>query len=283
MSKITEILERFRIEQEAKSRCTVAQLAQELNKDVRLLLEQFADAGVLFSGADDEVLEEHKRKLLDWLKGQHFPRSEKKITLSRSPKVSPFENAWKAVAANENGAEWDFIVQFSGDVILGHEIDPDQQRLANLIFARAVVLGTLPLKRVGRPSERRADELTHSVAREYWEKVDSGCSSAEAVNYLSSKFHKTERQIFRYVSANKSSIWRGKEGREQERELFRFMASSREQNPDSFAQQYALHLPDMSSVAPEDCLDHLDEVIAIEAKRFTDSNGRDFIDSDIDD
>lgn len=281
MSKLTDILKNFRLEQVAKSRRTVTQFAEELGKDVGIVLEQFAEAGIVFSGPDDEVLSAHSQKLLDWLKSKHSSRSKKKITLRRNPDFSPYGCAWRAVAGGENGAEWDFLSEFAGMVILGAEIDPNQQRLVNLIVAKSVIQGALPLRRVGRPKESRTDDLAMVVSTEYWDFLDSGRTSVEAVERLSAKFHKTERQIFRYVEAKRQFFGDTKEARDQKRKIFRMMASIGDQRIDPFASMYAVDLPDLSSLTDEDYMDHLGEMIAKEAGRFPDVKEPNFIDSDM--
>ncbi|MDX2220085.1 MAG: translation initiation factor IF-2 [Burkholderiales bacterium] len=63
---------------------TVEQFAQELNKDVTDLLEQFKAAGVRKKAAEDKVTEEDKTKLLEYLRELHGHKEEKKkITLTR--------------------------------------------------------------------------------------------------------------------------------------------------------------------------------------------------------
>lgn len=281
MSKLTEILDSFRLEQDAKSRRTVTQFAEELGKDVGIVLEQFSEAGIVFSGPDDEVLSTHRQKLLDWLKVKHRSRSKKKIEIRRNLDFSPYGCAWRAVAGGENGAEWDCLNEFAGAVILGADIHPHQQRLINLIVAKAVIQGALPLKRVGRPKESRTDDLAMAVSTEYWELLDSGRTSVEAVECLAAKFHKTERQIFRYIEANKPSFGDTKEARDQKRELFKLMASFGDLGSDPLASMSAMSLPDLSSLTGEDYLDHLDEVIAKEVGRFPDVKDLNFIDSDM--
>jgi translation initiation factor IF-2 len=63
---------------------TVEQFAKELKKDVSDLLEQFTAAGVKKKTGDDKVTEDDKAKLLDYLRGLHGHKEEKKkITLTR--------------------------------------------------------------------------------------------------------------------------------------------------------------------------------------------------------
>jgi translation initiation factor IF-2 len=63
---------------------TVEQFAKELKKDVTDLLEQFTAAGVKKKTGDDKVTEDDKAKLLDYLRGLHGHKEEKKkITLTR--------------------------------------------------------------------------------------------------------------------------------------------------------------------------------------------------------
>lgn len=280
MSKITDILERFRVEQEAGSRQTVTQFAEGMDKAVDLILEQFAEAGVKFSGAEDLVLEEHKEKLLSWLRCKHFGRSEEGIKVQDEYSSLPFFQDWMDVAACENGAEWDCLSRFFGAVVLGHEINPYQQRLINLIVAKSFLQGGLPLKRVGRPKESRTDELAMRVAEEYWAMIDGGLSAVEVVNHLSSKFHKTERQIFRYIEVKRHFFGATREERDQKRLLFQMVHRVVKAHPGHFADLYKPQTPDLSSLKAEDYLDHLDELIAKEAKNLPDINGLNIMVSD---
>jgi acetoin utilization deacetylase AcuC-like enzyme len=280
MSKLTDILDRFRLEQEMRSRRTVAEFANELNKDVALILKQFAEAGIVFSGADDEVLEVHKSKLLSWLKSQHPSQRKKKITIVKNPDFSPYGRAWRAVSADENGAEWDCLNEFAAAVVFGEPIHPDHQRLVNLVVAKAVIQGALPLRRVGRPVETRTNELAMKVAMAYWDLLDSGSSSSEVVEYLSAKFHKTERQIFRYVQANRKSFKESKDARDKERRLFELMASLGNPKKVDWVSPYELPTPDLTSMTDQDYLDHLHELIAKEAVAFPDVKDLKLIDSD---
>jgi hypothetical protein len=281
MSKLTVILNSFQREQEEKTRCTVAQLAEELNKGVNLLLEQFANAGVVFSGPDDLVLEEHKKRLLDWLKGNHLSNSEKRISIRKGMENSQIRSDWRAVAAGENGAEWECLSNFAAEVIIGNKIHPERQRIVNLIVAKAVIQGVLPPRRTGRPKEPRTDQLAMEVSDAYWLLMDSGYSSEMAVEILSSRFHKTERQIYRYVQSQKPFSRSTKSEREQLRAYWRISASlNGEVNPDGWP--YEFRSPDLSSLTDEDYLDHLRELIAKEAKEIADINHQPFLDSDID-
>jgi hypothetical protein len=119
------------------------------------------------------------------------------------------------------------------------------------------------------------------VSRAYWDLLDSGRSSSEVIYYLSSKFHKTERQIFRYVQAKRAYFRETKEDRDQERRLFRMIASLGNPQKDELASRYEVPMPDLTSLSNEDYLDHLDELIVKEAGGFPDVNDLEFIDSDM--
>lgn len=60
------------------------------------------------------------------------------------------------------------------------------------------------------------------------------------------------------------------------------MASFRDKDPEAFDMRNVLPLPDLSSLTNEDYLDHVDELIATEAKRVPDIKDQVFLDSDID-
>lgn len=95
----------------------------------------------------------------------------------------------RAVANRANGAEWDALHELTDRVIFGLDIDPDLQRLVNLIVAKSFVQGGLPSMKRGRPKSDETEQLGRDVAQAYWDLRDGGTPYAEAVAMVSERFH----------------------------------------------------------------------------------------------
>lgn len=115
------------------------------------------------------------------------------------------EQAIKALAKDENGADYEVLLTLAGLVVAGREIDPDFQKVANAIVAQAVLFDSLPPKKKGRPKD--PDGLNGwSVAYRYFSLVDSGVRYSDAVAQTAAYFHKDERHIMRIVKENKHQV-----------------------------------------------------------------------------
>jgi hypothetical protein len=145
----------------------------------------------------------------------------KKITI-----LSQQEQALKALANDENGADLNILHVLAGAVLSGGKVDADFQLVANAIVAQSVIFGKLPPKKKGRPE---SNDGVHGfgVAYKYFSLRDSGVSYANAVAQVAAEFHKDERHIMRLVKENKSSIGLSLDDRERNREWWRMCAEVR--------------------------------------------------------
>ena len=115
------------------------------------------------------------------------------------------EQAIKALAKDESGADFEVLLTLASLVVAGREIDPDFQKVANAIVAQAILFDRLPPKKKGRPKD--PDGLHGwSVANRYFSLVDSGVRYADAVEQVAAYFHKDERHIMRIVKENKHLV-----------------------------------------------------------------------------
>lgn len=115
------------------------------------------------------------------------------------------EQALKALANDENGADLWVLQTLASLVLAGREIDPDFQKVANAIVAQAVLFDRLPPKKKGRPKDPDGID-GWSVAYQYFSLVDSGVRYADAVAQVAAYFHKDERHIMRIVKENKHQV-----------------------------------------------------------------------------
>ena len=225
MSKIADYFlqqEKERVkQQEQRDKQTVADFAKELNKTPDTLISQLRDAGVQKNSEIDRITEADKQALLKFLQRKHGAKtSRKKITLKKA--TGPFESEedrrLKAVADQANGAEWECLEYFVGEVIVGHMIDSDLQRVINLIIAKSFICGALPIKKLSRPKSQEIDNIGKEISQEYWDLRDRGTSYSEAAGQLADKFHKDERHVMRFVEKHKKSVGLTFEDRQRNRE-----------------------------------------------------------------
>lgn len=225
MSKIADYFEqqeKERVkEQEQRDKQTVADFAKELKKTPDTLLSQLRDAGVQKNSEIDRITEADKQALLKFLQRTHGAKtSRKRITLEKAtgPCESEEDRRLKAVAEQANGAEWECLEYFAGEVIGGHKIDRDLQRVINLIIAKSFICEALPIKKLGRPKSQEIDNIGKEISQEYWNLRDRGTSYSEAVGQLADKFHKDERHVMRFVEKHKKSVGLTFEDRQRKRE-----------------------------------------------------------------
>jgi hypothetical protein len=136
---------------------------------------------------------------------------QKKIATLRTQ-----EQALKALADNENGADLNVLRVLAGAVISDEKIEPDFQLVANAIVAQSVLFGKLPSKTKGRPKSPDGVNAK-DVAEKYFRLRDNGVSYSDAVANTSARFHKDERHIMRLVKEGKSAIGNNPEDRKRHR------------------------------------------------------------------
>ena len=275
MSKISDYLRAIRGHkkkiEEARQRQTVAGFAEELRKPIETLLDQFDSAGIQ-KKADDFVTDLDKLKLLQHLQSPHGADSEGRKRIVLSKPLSDAERLWQAVAQNDNGAAMEALSYFAELVTFEQPIDPDLQRLTNLILAKSILEGALPASKRGRPKSDDVEQLGKDVAQIYWEMRDGGKSYADTVALISGQVHKDERHIMRMVEANKKWVGETKERREANRKWLRVMrdiSKRSEESNFSLVNHYFFSLPSELAQAEfqsEDWIDHLDELIRVEAE-----------------
>jgi len=118
-------------------------------------------------------------------------------------------------------SEFNVLVALSASLLSGARIEPAFQALANAVIAKALIGGQLPRKQDGRRAGSLPggtlsyDEV--AVAGDFFDLVDGGETTENAVEILSEKYAKSGRQILRIVG--KGKVWHGDSpaAREQER------------------------------------------------------------------
>ncbi|MFY7863876.1 hypothetical protein [Roseateles sp.] len=273
MSKISEYLKACDdwLEKERDSlSITLEEFANQIGNTPEYIIDKFKEAG-LAKTTEDSLSVTDKEELLAHLRGKHGIR--RKVEIQRAE--TEFEKITRAVAAEENGAEWEALRLFGELIIGGHEIDPLLQRLVNLIIARSFVSGTLPSMRRGRPKSEKTVQLGEQIARAYWDMRDSGVGYTEATAALSAKYHKEVRHISRMVEKHKSAIGTTLEERNRKRKWEHALrniriAAGAEARTNSVNQtlRNACELPpELAQIQfeNEDYLEHLKELIDREA------------------
>ena len=267
MGKITDYFEQCRQDKEERKRNqTVATFAKELNKSVEALIGQFQAAGVRKVSEAERITEADKEALLRYLQKSNKGggRARKKTTLSYKGE-SEEQRLMKAVAAQENGAEWECLQYLAGHACWGNAIDPSFQAVINLIVAKSVMYQVLPMKKLGRPKSPKTDDLGLEITQEYWDSRDSGASYREAVQRLAERFHKDERHIMRLTEKHKKSVGLTFEEREQKREWAVLRHQALEFVRRSLSDGYVLETFEIFKPAPEfepdDYIEYFDEQI----------------------
>lgn len=256
MSKISEYQESVRKWNAERDKETVGDFALALGQGAGDLLARLKEAGVTKLSASDSLTRADKDKYLDFLKLStqgSGRRTTKKITLKTKE-----QRLFDSAAKMDNGAELVALRYFASQVLFGHPIDAKFQQLANLIIAKAVLLGALPNGTVGRPKWSELDSIGLEAARRYWDLFDSGVGYQKAVTTVSGEYHKSERHIMRLIAKHKSKIGASLEQRIRRRERDEWY---RQQpfNEDLFAQLTA-NCPREPDLDLDDCLNHLDEL-----------------------
>lgn len=275
MSKISEYQAALEKLAKARKLQSVSDFAKELEKSSETLLSQLAEAGISKSSASDPISSIEKNKLLEWLQVQHGDvKPRKKITVV----VDPIERRLiRDVAEQKNGAEYEALEYLLGAVIRGEKVPSSLQKLINIIVAKSLFFGALPLRKLGRPKQEELDVVGLNAAERYWELVDSGVSYQEAVETVSTEIHKSERHVMRFVAKHKKEIGETKEAREEYRSYWNFYRTHVAHKPAyreamvryRRAFEPAIPPPELSE---DDYLEHLDELVerlASQAKPLT--------------
>ena len=261
MSKISDYQKALRKKKEEDDKQTVEELAVELMKKPGHLLKQLKEAGIQKSKASDVLTLRDKNQLLKHLQNLHrlkVPR--KKIT---SQVAAETNKLIRRVAQEENGAEFEALNYFLGTVLVGEKIVPDFQKLINLIVAKSVLVGALPMQKLGRPKVEKLDAIGLQAASRYWEMIDSGVSYDEAVQKLSTEFHKSERHIMRLIAPHKKTVGETPEKRATHRSWNNIMREFYMSHPNfsnSFAKMFEPKIP-VPDFTDDDCMEHLEEMI----------------------
>ena len=268
MSKISDYQKALREkekedEDKGKSQ-TVGDFAVELAKKPSDLLKQLKKVGVQKTKASELLTWEEKSQFLKYLQGLNrikVPR--KKISIKLDPET---KKLIRRVAGQENGAEFDALKYLLGAVVVGENIDPDFQKLINVIVAKSVLVGALPMQKLGRPKVEKLDAIGLQAASRYWEMIDSGVSYDEAVQKLSSEFHKSERHIMRLIAPHKKTVGETSEDRRENRERNYLLQPI---NPNLFNQYKKLFEPKIPvpNFTDDDYFEHLDELVEELASR----------------
>lgn len=114
--------------------------------------------------------------------------------------------ALEMLAVGRIGAEWEALDVLARSVVEGEDIDPLFQAVVNALVAKAVFSGKLPARAKGRPKASAVSAIGWLVANEYFDMTDSGTGYDDAARKLSEKFNKSERQIMRFVKANRKQV-----------------------------------------------------------------------------
>jgi hypothetical protein len=258
MSKISDYQKALREKEKADDKQTVGEFAVELMKKPAHLLKQLKEAGIQKSKASDVLTLKDKNQLLKHLQNLHrskIPR--KKITIKVDPETNKLI---RRVAQEENGAEFEALNYFLGAVLAGEKIVPDFQKLINLIVAKSVLIGALPMQKLGRPKVEKLDSIGLEAAYRYWNLIDSGVPYEEAVQQVSSEFHKSDRHIMRLIAPHKKTVGETSEDRMRNRDRSKFLQSI---NPNSFDQYKKIFEPKIPvpNFTDDDYFDHLDELV----------------------
>lgn len=273
MSKISEYQAALKKLADEKEKQTVIEFAKELKKLPDTLLVQLREAGVNKISETDTLSSSDKYKLLKWMSNQNKTRTaRKKIAITVDPEERRLA---RAVAAGANGAEFEVLEWLMSAVLWGKKIPPPLQEVANIIVAKSILIGALPLRKLGRPKLEGLDETGLSAARDYFELVDSGTKYEEAVLAVANKICKSERHVMRLVAKHKKEIGetvelRAEKRAQAEKSRMIWLADSEK----AFANYRRLFEPEIPvpELTLDDCLEHLDEladIVAAKAKPLT--------------
>lgn len=274
MSKVSEYQAALKKDEDEWQ--SVGDFAKELKKTSEALLAQLREAGVSKAAATDPLFESDKQKLLKWLQDTHSngkPRKRKRITVTHDPLE---HRLIRAVGDQTNGAEYEALEYLLSAVISGEKLTQPMQELVNIVVARSLLTGALPLKKLGRPKQAGLYSVGLKAAERYWSLVDSGATYQAAVDTVSSEIHKSERHVMRLVAEHKAQVGVTLEQRTRNRDFWNeqrrvFAASGHANSLAHFATLFEPNVP-KPDLTVDDYLDHLDELVdrlAVNAKPLT--------------
>lgn len=183
----------------------------------------------------------------------------------------------RAVAEKKNGAEFEALEYLLKAVVCGQKLAPPMQQLINILVAKSLLLGALPLRRLGRPKNENLESVGRNAAERYWSLVDSGATYQEAVEKVSLEIHKSERHVMRLVAKHKAEVGETLEQRTSQREFRNLLRRIYTDSPSAsealskYAQIFEPQIPP-PDLTEDDYLEHLDELIdqlAVNAKPLT--------------
>ena len=251
---------------------TVEVFATELGKGGVAFLKELQEAGIEKLKVTDALTQTDKEQFLKHLQKAHAAATpRKKISVFLDPE---WNQLIRRVARQENGAEFDALTYLFDVVLIDEEIDPKFQKLINLIVAKCVLTGALPLKKIGRPKTDDPDSIGLKAAYQYWEMVDSGETYEEAVRKLSDHFHKSERHIMRLIAKHKKTVGETLEMRDIKRSYNDCMRQLYSKNPNTFDMYTKMiapkiPLPDLSFDDYTEHLELLIQTLAASCKQLT--------------
>lgn len=238
---------------------SVSEFALELRKETDTLLLQLQHAGIAKVSGSDTLTNADKAALLSYLQSQHCSKEpRKKITVSIE---SEEQVLMRRAVKKENGAEFEALRHFAATVLFGNPVDPTFQKVVNLILAKAVFIGALPLERLGRPKGDEGDSIGLEAAHRYWGLIDSGVGYDQAVATLGEEFHKSERHLMRLISTHKRAIGDTPEIRAKNRIQNEMLLRLGPVNLDHYVKVFEpnMQVPELDL---DDCLEHLEKLIS---------------------
>lgn len=271
MGKISDYLEQVNHArakaQEQSERQTVADFAAILNKTSDVLLKQLHDAGVQKTSELDRITEKDKKSLLNFLQQKHGSPARKRITVVKQLADARFAHLLTAVLEQKNGAEWECLNQFTGEVIAGHPIPPNLQEVVNLIVAKAIMCEALPQKVQGRPKTNDADAIGEAICQKYYDLRDRGASYSEVVSQIAVEIHRDERHVMRIVKKYKETVGLTLEDRTKKRVWAEFLRNPKFGTIHStlFSVLEQCQNPQPPELTGQDYIDYLDERIVTAA------------------
>lgn len=266
MSKISEYQAALKKLADEEEKRTVGDFARELRKTPEALLIQLSEAGVSKSGASDILGSADRHKLLTWLQKQHgrkYPR--KKIEITVDPEDRKLT---RAVAEGANGAEFEVLEMLTSSVLWGEKIPPRLQKIANIVVAKSILIGALPLRKLGRPKLEGLDKTGLKAARLYFDLVDSGSKYEAAVAAVDKETCKSERHVMRLIAKHKAAIGETPAERKAKRDISSWMIKpmgnkigedGTGSSYEHFLSMYGPKIP-LPELSWDDYMAHLDEL-----------------------
>ena len=251
---------------------TVEVFAKELGKSPAVFLKQLKEAGIEKLKVTDTFTLADKHQFLKYLQKSHAPLTKrKKISVVLDPE---WNRLIRRVARQDNGAEFDALTYLCEVVFADETVEPKFQKLINLIVAKCVLAGALPLKKIGRPKTDGLDSIGLNAAYQYWKMMDSGETYEVAVRKLSDHFHKSERHIMRLIAKHKKIVGETLEIRDKKRSHNDLMQRFSSENPNAFNKVMITMTPEipLPDLTLDDGIEHLElliQTLAANCKQLT--------------